>query len=81
MDIVEKILVKWPITFPQSDTTASREVRPRYMIRQNGITPMLTPFFIDDRMDLELALDGKSFDTPLYSNMDVCDQLHVLLSE
>ena len=57
---MEKILVKWPRTFPWSDTTASREVRPRYMIRHKGIMTMQTPFFLNDRMDLELAFDGKS---------------------
>ena len=36
---------------------------------------MQTPFFLDDRMDLVLAFDAKSFDTPLYNNSDVCDQM------
>ena len=36
---------------------------------------MQTPFFLDDRMGLVLAFDAKSFDTPLYNNLDVCDQM------
>ena len=73
MWIVVKILVKWQSTFPQSDTTAGREEIPRYMIGHKGIMTMQTPFFLDDRMDLKLAFDCKTFDTPLHSNMDVCD--------
>ena len=36
---------------------------------------MQTPFFLDGRMDLVLGFDAKLFDTPLYNNTDVCDQM------
>ena len=36
---------------------------------------MQAPFFLNDKMDLVLAFDAKSLDTPLYNNSDVCDKM------